>query len=143
MKRLVTVLLAGAICLSAQESVETRIQGGTEDLAAKLQQKLNEAVEQADGELIKAQEAVKEFQKKMKGMSDSQKSEMMEQNRAKIQQQLQNAIQQLEQVSARIALQVANTGEQIQTRLQEKTAELKQIQEKINSENKAKYGADK
>ena len=79
----------------------------------------------------------------MKGMSDSQKSEMMEQNRAKIQQQLQNAIQQLEQVSARIALQVANTGEQIQTRLQEKTAELKQIQEKINSENKAKYGADK
>ena len=69
MKRLVTVLLAGAICLSAQESVETRIQGGTEDLAAKLQQKLNEAVEQADGELIKAQEAVKEFQKKMSNYS--------------------------------------------------------------------------
>ncbi|HLV32299.1 MAG TPA: hypothetical protein VKY57_12085 [Chitinispirillaceae bacterium] len=143
MKRLVTVLLAGAICLSAQEPVETRTQGCTEDLAAKLQQKLNEAVEQADGELIKAQEAVKEFQKKMKGMSDAQKSEMMEQNRAKIQQQLQTAIQQLEQVSARIALQVANTGEQIQTRLQEKTTELKQIQERINSENKAKYGTDK
>ncbi|NLW31499.1 MAG: hypothetical protein GXY77_08600 [Fibrobacter sp.] len=140
MKRLVTVLLAGAICLSAQELVEPRTQGGAEDLAAKLQQKLNEAVEQADGELVKAQEAVKEFQKKMKGMSDAQKSEMMEQNRAKIQQQLQTAIQQLEQVSARIALQVANTGEQIQIRLQEKTAELKQIQEKINSENKAKYG---
>jgi len=140
MKRLVTVLLAGAICLSAQELVEPGTQGGTEELAAKLQQKLNEAVEQADGELVKAQEAVKEFQKKMKGMSDAQKSEMMEQNRAKIQQQLQTAIQQLEQVSARIALQVANTGEQIQIRLQEKTAELKQIQEKINSENKAKYG---
>lgn len=143
MKRLATVLLAGAVCLSAQAPIETKTQSGTEDLAEQLQQKFNEAVQKADGELVKAQEAVQEFHRKMKGMSDAQKSEFMEQNRVKVQQQLQTAIQQLEQVSAQVASQVAETGEQIKTRLQEKTAELKQIQEKINSENKTKYGADK
>ncbi|HON11527.1 MAG TPA: hypothetical protein PLE24_11730 [Chitinispirillaceae bacterium] len=136
MKRFFAVLLAGAMLVSAQTSVKTATQNqGLEDMASQLQLKLSTALKAAEGECVKAQEAAKALQQEMRGKTEAQKTAVMEQRRAKAQKQLQEAIQNLEKVSAQVAAQVEQTREQIQARLQEKTQELKQMQQKIQSKD--------
>ena len=61
----------------------------------------------------------------------------MEQRKAETQEQLQAAIKNLEMASKQVAAQVDKAKEQIQTRLEAKKEELKQLQERIQAKEEA------
>ena len=58
----------------------------------------------------------------------------MEQERTRVQAQLENAIQELKRVQAQVGGEVEQAKEQIQARLQEKIAEMKALQDKVQAQ---------
>ena len=106
MKRLATLLLAGATIVAAQTATKTQTQE-MEKLAAQLQEKLTVALNKAGEDAERAQKAAMEYQKQMKGKSAEEAAKIMEQRKIQTQEQLQVAIQNLEKASEQVAAQVS------------------------------------
>jgi DNA anti-recombination protein RmuC len=130
MKRLAALLLAGATIVAAQTATETKTQE-MEKVAAQLQERLQTAINEAGADAERAQKAVMEYQKQLKGKSAEDAAKIMEQRKTATQEQIQLAIQNLEQASEQVGAQVDKAKEQIQKRLEEKKEELKKLQERI------------
>ena len=136
MKKLLSILIAGVFAVAmAQEGTQTQTKAQEfEQIKTQLQAKLGDAIDKAAPEVEKARQACNEFQKRMEGKGEAAKKQMMEQERARVQAQLENAIQELKRVQAQVGGEVEQAKEQIQARLQEKIAEMKQLQEKIQAQ---------
>jgi chromosome segregation ATPase len=135
MKKLVAILIASAFAVvMAQDGTQTQTQtkaAELEQIKTQLQAKLGDAIDKASPEVEKARQAVVALQAQIKGKSDAQKKQIMNQERAKVETQLENAIQELKKVQAQIGSEVEQAKVQIQARLQEKIAEMKELQAKI------------
>ena len=131
MKKLLVVLIAGAFAAAlAQDPVQTQAKE-FEQLKVQLQTKLGEAVDNATPEVEKARQAALAFQNKLQGKNEAQKKQIMDQERARVEAQLQAAIMELKRVSAQVGGEVEQAKAQIQTRLQEKMQEMKELQNQI------------
>lgn len=130
MKRLATLLLAGATIVAAQTGTETQ---EMEKLAAQLQERLQTAINEAGEDAERARNAVMEYQKQLQGKSSEDAAKVMEQRKTETQEKVQEAIKNLEQTSQQVAAQVDQAKEQIQKRLEEKKEELKKLQERIEA----------
>lgn len=136
MKKLVAILIASAFTLAiAQDGTQTQTKAQEfEQIKTQLQAKLGDAIDKAAPEVEKARQACNELQKKLEGKGEPAKKQVMEQERARVQAQLENAIQELKRVQAQVGGEVEQAKEQIQARLQEKIAEMKALQEKIQTQ---------
>jgi hypothetical protein len=134
MKKLVGILLAGAVAAAmAQDPVQTQAKE-FEQIKVQLQEKLGNAIDQVGPEVEKARQAANALQAKLNGKNPSQQKAIMDQERAKTQAQLQAAIEEINKVSAKLAGEVDQAKQQIQNRLQEKTQELKAMQERLQNQ---------
>jgi hypothetical protein len=136
MKKLVAILIASAFAVAiAQDGTQTQTKAQEfEQIKTQLQAKLGDAIDKAAPEVEKARQACNALQAKMQGKNDAQKKQIMDQERAKVETQLQNAIAELKRVQAQVGSEVDQAKEQIQARLQEKIAEMKALQEKIQTQ---------
>lgn len=139
MKRLLTILIAGAAIVSAQAADSTaqakRTMAGKDiaQITTQLRHHLDSALGSAEIDVAKARKAAEEFQKQMRGKSADEVKVALEQRRKEANVQLQNAITKLENASADVKAQVEEVSVKIQARLQEKTQELKAIQARIEA----------
>jgi predicted nuclease with TOPRIM domain len=136
MKKLVAILIASAFAVAiAQDGTQTQTKAQEfEQIKTQLQAKLGDAIDKAAPEVEKARQACNKLQADLKGKNDASKKQYMNQERAKVQEQLEKAIQDLKQVQAQVGSEVDKAKEQIQARLQEKIAEMKALQEKIHTQ---------
>jgi hypothetical protein len=129
MVKLMSLVIVSAFTMAlAQNPVQCQ---EFEALKIQLQQKLGEAIDKAGPEVEKARQAALELQEKMKTKSSVEQAKIMEQERLKVQAQLQAAINELTKVSAVVGSEVEQAKTQIQARLQEKVAEMKALQERL------------
>lgn len=140
MKKLVVLLLAGAVAaVFAQDPVQTQAKE-FEQIKVQLQEKLGNAIDQVAPEVEKARQAANAMQTKLNGKNPAQQKAIMDQERAKTQAQLQAAIEELNRVSAKLGGEVEQAKQQIQNRLQEKVQELKAMQERLQNQQKGGPG---
>jgi cell fate (sporulation/competence/biofilm development) regulator YlbF (YheA/YmcA/DUF963 family) len=147
MKRLLSVILAGAAIVVAQpaDSTSKRIPIQMRDMSqitTQLRQHLDSCMHQADVDVAKARQAAEEFQKQMAGKTPEEIKAACEARRVQANLELQNAISKLENASADVKAQVEEATAKIQARLQEKANELKAIQARIEA-HRAEIQANK
>ena len=131
MKKIASLLLAGAVIVTAQTSAPQQVTiQDREQLSIQLQDKLLRALNKGGENAERARNAAMEFQKQMKGKSPEEAEKAVEEYKAQIQERLQNAIAALEQASSRVGAQVDQVRERIQSRLQEKKGEIVKLQER-------------
>ncbi|HEX2959874.1 MAG TPA: hypothetical protein VHO70_23765 [Chitinispirillaceae bacterium] len=138
MKRLLSVILAGAAIIVAQPADSTGKKGPmqTRDMSqitTQLRQHLDSCMHQADVDVEKARHAAEEFQNQMRGKTADEVKAAVEERRTQAHMELQNAITRLENASADVKVQVEEAAAKIQARLQEKAEELKAIQARIEA----------
>jgi aminoglycoside phosphotransferase (APT) family kinase protein len=136
MKKLVAILIASAFAVAmAQNGTQTQTKAQEfEQIKAQLQMKLGDAIDKAAPEVEKARQACNALQEKCEGKGEAAKKQIMNQERAKVQAQLENAIAELKRVQAQVGSEVDQAKEQIQARLQEKIAEMKALQDRIQTQ---------
>jgi DNA anti-recombination protein RmuC len=136
MKKLVAILIASAFALAvAQDGTQTQTKAQEfEQIKTQLQAKLGDAIDKAAPEVEKARQACNALQNRLQGKNEAQKRQIMEQERARVQEQLQNAIEELKRVQAQVGGEVEQAKVQIQARFEEKIAEMKALQEKVQAQ---------
>lgn len=152
MKKLLTIIVAGAFAVAfAQQSGDPNQTQAREfeqlkvEAQQKLQSALNEISPEVKEQVETATQTAKQVQAQMKRDPKGAATKLRG-DRAKAQQQLEEAIQNLEQVSSLVGSQVDKVKAEIQNRLKEKTEELKQLQTRIQEQkggNPEKSGSGK
>jgi len=147
MNRLAALLLAGATIVAAQTTPTTtttetagnamkrgtgtpatvEMQQITEELKLRLQTACENAGEKADA----ACQAALECQKQIREKSGEEATAAIEARRAEARVRLQGAIDALDRASEKVGTQVEEARARIQDRLQEKRAELVELQKRI------------
>lgn len=149
MKKLITIIVAGALTAAFAADPQPIQTQEFEQLKTQLQTQLHEAlnglnpdvkaqIEEAKMAAEQTQEKIQEM--KRLGKTDAQVIAAMEQERTAAQQRLTTAIATLEQVSARVCAQVDKAKSEVQVRLQERTEELKQLQTRLREMKRLRDG---
>jgi hypothetical protein len=135
MKKLLVLLAAGAFAVApAQGRVQTQTQSTEfEQLRTQLREKLSSAIEKTTPEFEKARQAAIALQSRLQGKNAAEQKTIMEQERARVQVQLQAGFEELKKVSAQIDGEMEQAKQQIMVRMQEKIQELKDIQTRIKA----------
>jgi flagellar motor component MotA len=134
MKKLAVFIMFVAVAAMAQDTVrsQTREQAGElEQLRIQLREKLALAMEQATPECEKARQAATALRIKLNGKNAEERKAIMEKERARVQEQLNKGVAELNKVSAQINSEMEQAKQQIMARVQEKIQELKDIEARI------------
>jgi hypothetical protein len=107
-------------------------------IAERMQKKMKDGIDKGNSRSDSAKQAARDLRKELQGKNAADSAKIIKEHNGRNQERLQNAIDALDKASTRTNAQVEDVKARTQSRLQEKKAELQQLQEKLREKKASK-----